>query len=593
MKKFTKRLISVVLAVILVLSTFAFSVTAASANLIASTKEESYMQGEEIVVTVYFSAAYSKAAALNLELNYDKAKLDYVDAKVGAGLKKALDAQPNGTAFSQNLKAPGKVVWVLAGSNNFDFNGVFATVTFKVKSSAANGPTTFDLNVTHAANSGYVDITSQVTVEDKTVEIIRDSVNDFEFTLNAAKNGYIATAYRCATVANLTVPTTYNGLPVVEIADKVFYNHGELVSVVLPDHLAKIGTQAFASCSKLQKVEIPDSVESIGESAFANCASLESINLPLGLTEIQASTFYACYFLESIEIPFQVKKIGVNAFYNCLLLSKVKISKNTTEIAKGAFDQCFAEGIEFTTVEGNKFLPDFLAANYPKATIKKVEDISLGKVSEIKTEVEYTGAPYKPEVKVTLNNGKKVEAGKDYKVVYVNNVAAGNGKVYVVGIDGYGEGYVNSFSVVCKHSTIEKTVAKKPTCTVDGKNICQCAYCGYSYEEVIKAPGHQGGEWVIDKLPTYDKTGIKHRICAICSTPYAHNTKADKIVPDVNLDSRVNSSDALLVLQRSVGKSVYIDPKQGIFNADPNGDGNLNSSDALIILKISVGKIKL
>ena len=138
MKKFTKRLISVVLAVILVLSTFAFSVTAASANLIASTKEESYMQGEEIVVTVYFSAAYSKAAALNLELNYDKAKLDYVDAKVGAGLKKALDAQPNGTAFSQNLKAPGKVVWVLAGSNNFDFNGVFVTVTFKVKSSAAN-----------------------------------------------------------------------------------------------------------------------------------------------------------------------------------------------------------------------------------------------------------------------------------------------------------------------------------------------------------------------------------------------------------------------------------------------------------------------
>ena len=185
MKQFTKRLISTVLAMILVLSTFAFSVTAASANLIASTEEESYMQGEEIVVTVYFPAAYNKLAALNLELNYDKAKLDYVGAKVGAGLKKALDAQPNGTAFSQNLKTPGKVVWVLAGSNNFDFNVVFATVTFKAKGSAANGPTTFDLKVTHAANSGYVDITSQVTVEDKTVEIIRDSVNDFEFTLNA------------------------------------------------------------------------------------------------------------------------------------------------------------------------------------------------------------------------------------------------------------------------------------------------------------------------------------------------------------------------------------------------------------------------
>ncbi len=551
------------------------------------------MQGEEVVVTVYFPAAYSKLAALNLELNYDKAKFDYVDAKVGAGLKKALDAQPNGSAFSQNLKEPGKVVWVLAGSNNFDFNGVFATVTFKVKTSAANGPTTFDLKVTHAANSGYVDVTSQVTVEDKNVEIVRDAVNDFEFKLNSAKTGYIATAYRCATVANLTVPTTYNGLPVVEIADKVFYNHGELVSVILPDHLEKIGSQAFSACSNLQKVVIPDSVESIGESAFANCGTLETVNLPLGLTEVKASTFYACYFLESIEIPFQVKKIGVNAFYNCLSLNKVKISKNTTQIGQNAFAQCFAEGIEFTTVEGNKFLPDFLKENYPNATIKTVEDISLGKVSDIKAEVEYTGTPYKPEVKVTLDNGKKVEAGKDYKVVYVNNVATGSGKVYVAGIDGYGEGYVLGFKVVCKHTTIEKKVDKKPTCTTDGKYICQCAHCGYSYNETIKAPGHQGGEWVFDKLPTYDKTGLKHRICAICSTAYAHNTVADKIVPDVDLNKRINSSDALLVLQRSVGKSVYIDPKQGILNADPNGDKKINSSDALIILKISVGKIKL
>lgn len=592
MKKITKRIISLVMATLLVLSTFAFSVTAASSVLAVSTDKENCLQNENVVVTIYFPAAYNKVAALDLELNYDKAKLDFVDAEIGNGLKKALDAQPNGTAYSENVKTPGKVVWCLAGSNNFDFNGVFANVTFKVRKTAANGPTTFDLNVTSAANSGYVDVTSQVTVQDKTVEIVRDSVNDFVFELNAAKTGYIATKYNCATVADLTVPSSYDGLPVVEIADKVFYNHAELVSVTLPENLLSIGSMAFFSCSNLQKVEIPDSVETIGDSAFANCTVLESANLPLGLKEIKANTFNTCYFLESVEIPFQVAKIGTNAFANCLSLSSVKISKNTTQISKDAFKNCSSDGIEFITVEGNKYLPEFIKENNPDATIKIVEDISLGKVSGVLTEYAYTGAPITPAVKVALNNGKTVEDNKDYKVVYVSTAIAGTGKVYVVGINGYGEGYVVTFKVVCKHASIKMTEGKKPTCTTEGKRSYKCKDCGYSYEESVKPTGHQGGEWVYDKLPTYNKTGIKHRICAICSAPYAHNTVADKVYPDVNLDSRINSSDALVILQTAVGKNVYIAP-QGRFNADANGDKKINSSDALIVLQISVGKIKL
>lgn len=592
MKKITKRIISLVLATILVLSTFAFSVTAASAVLAVSTDKENCLQDETVVVTIYFPAAYNKVAALDFELNYDTTKLEFVKTEIGSGLKAALDAQPNGTAYSENVKVPGKLVWCLAGSNNFDFKGVFADVTFKVRRTAANGPTTLDLNVTSAANSGYVDITSQVTVQDKTVEIVRNSVNDFVFELNAEKTGYIATKYNCATVADLTVPSIYDGLPVVGIADKVFYNHGELVSVTLPENLLTIGSMAFFSCSKLQKVVISDSVEEIGDSAFANCVALKDINLPLGLKEVKANTFNTCYLLESIEIPFQVEKIGVKAFANCLSLNSVKISKNTTQIGEKAFENCSADGIEFITVSGNKYLPEFIKTNNSNATIKIVEDISLGKVTGVLAEYSYTGAPITPEVKVTLNNGKAVAVDKDYKVVCVNTAVAGTGKVYVVGIDGYGEGYVTSFKIVCKHASIKMTEGKKPTCTAEGKRSYKCKDCGYSYEESVKPTGHQGGEWVFDKLPTYNKTGTKHRICAICSTPYAYNTVADKIYPDVNLDGRINSSDALVVLQTAVGKNVYIAP-QGRLNADPNGDTKINSSDALIMLQISVGKIKL
>ncbi len=60
-----------------------------------------------------------------------------------------------------------------------------------------------------------------------------------------------------------------------------------------------------------------------------------------------------------------------------------------------------------------------------------------------------------------------------------------------------------------------------------------------------------------------------------------------KAAGDVTGDGKVNSSDALLVLQYSVDKSKPIDKTA----ADVNGDGKINSTDALTILKISVGLV--
>jgi hypothetical protein len=57
---------------------------------------------------------------------------------------------------------------------------------------------------------------------------------------------------------------------------------------------------------------------------------------------------------------------------------------------------------------------------------------------------------------------------------------------------------------------------------------------------------------------------------------------------DINSDGKVNSSDALAVLQYAVGSIKTIDKAA----ADVNGDGGINSSDALLILQTSVGKYK-
>lgn len=70
------------------------------------------------------------------------------------------------------------------------------------------------------------------------------------------------------------------------------------------------------------------------------------------------------------------------------------------------------------------------------------------------------------------------------------------------------------------------------------------------------------------------------------STTFAVTASAAKL-GDVDGNSSVNSSDALLVIKHSVGSAKLDSSKQK--KADVNGDGKINSSDALIILKISVG----
>ncbi len=589
MSKIYKSILSAVLALIMALSVLTVAPFAAPANMAVSVDKTSCLQGSTFTATVYFPETYNKAAALDVHLKYDKTKLELVKMTKGAGLESALDSQINGSVYSEYSGNPGVISWVIAGSNNFDLNGAFAVIEFKVRDTALNGNTTLDLSVSNAANSGYVDITSSFITQDAEIEIVRNSLNDFEFELSSDGLSYTVTAYRCATVSDLTVPSTYKGLPVVAIADSVFLNHGELVNVTLPANLQSIGNSAFYACTNLKAISIPDTVTSIGEFAFAICTQLESVKLPLGMTEIKPSTFFSCYFLESVEIPFTVKIIGDNAFFNCYTLSKVKISKNTTSIGKDAFEKCPAT-IEFTTVAGNTYLPELISTRYPQATINLVEDISLGTAVCDTKDVEFAGAPITPAVKVNLTNGTAVAEGKEYEVVYVNNRSVGKAVVYVVGIDGYGEGYVINFNITCEHKNVKRVETQKElTCTQDGKYLMKCTLCGTNFIETVKAKGHPSGEWIYDKRPTVNATGIKHRVCTVCGKSYDLNTVAEKITPDVNLDKKVNSTDALLILQHSVGKVGYISP-DGLFNADANADGKINSTDALLVLKISVGK---
>jgi hypothetical protein len=72
-------------------------------------------------------------------------------------------------------------------------------------------------------------------------------------------------------IKNVTIPNT-----VFELKENVF-EHSNITSVYIPDHVKMIGDGVFSGCKLLTEVTISDNVKSIGGYAFYNCTSLNSI----------------------------------------------------------------------------------------------------------------------------------------------------------------------------------------------------------------------------------------------------------------------------------------------------------------------------
>lgn len=161
------------------------------------------------------------------------------------------------------------------------------------------------------------------------------------------------TLTRGRALKNVIIPSTVKSIGYRAFSESFFE------SIVIPEGVEQIATEAFDHCIKLKEVTLPSTCQQLAPKVFVNNLELSKATLPEGITEIPEEFFFgcgltefripstvkticrqafiACRKLTSIDIPSNVETIGEDAFLNCGLLSNVTLNEGLRTIGSSAF----------------------------------------------------------------------------------------------------------------------------------------------------------------------------------------------------------------------------------------------------------------
>ena len=139
----------------------------------------------------------------------------------------------------------------------------------------------------------------------------------------------------CALLNNITIPES-----VTSIESAAFRGCRSLKEITIPYGVTSIKDYAFNNCGSLKIIIIPESITTIGLGAFDGCSSLQEITIPDSVTSIGSSAFFGCSSLQKITIPNGVTSIEYRVFEGCSSLKEITIPNSVTSIEENAFEDC-------------------------------------------------------------------------------------------------------------------------------------------------------------------------------------------------------------------------------------------------------------
>lgn len=211
-------------------------------------------------------------------------------------------------------------------------------------------------------NSGLTDpvnfpfmVTENVTLYAKWIE----ANVGFVFKPTFDSQGYVVETY-LGNATSIVIQSTYNGKPVLELGEYLFYNNGAIVAVTMPNGLKTIGMAAFKNASKLTSVTIPNTVTHIHTDAFSGASALTTINMSTAIIYIGNNAFENLTALTTIDLPSSIEELQSRAFGGCTSLVSVKIRALIPPLR-------FANSFENTPSNLRYLVPSSVVATYKAA----------------------------------------------------------------------------------------------------------------------------------------------------------------------------------------------------------------------------------
>ena len=151
------------------------------------------------------------------------------------------------------------------------------------------------------------------------------------------------TAIKGTYPSTITVPSVYNGKPVVSVDSRGFADRTELTGVTIPYSVTAIGDGAFSGCTSLISMTIPVSGgDYFGYMFGATSADSQVAAIPSSLTtvvyngtQIPTKYFYKLSSLKTVTFP-KVTAVGDNAFDGAGLTS-LTLPETLTTVGEYAF----------------------------------------------------------------------------------------------------------------------------------------------------------------------------------------------------------------------------------------------------------------
>ena len=180
------------------------------------------------------------------------------------------------------------------------------------------------------------------------------------------------------TDADITVPTAFDGLPVIAVGAHIFMSSDTLRTFTANAPLESIGEYAFTDASALTSVTLPSTLTELGSGAFSGAGSLTTVNLGDTCVKSIGEYTFMGTAVNEIVIPDGCESIGDCAFKDCDKLTAVSIPESVTEIGENVFSGC--DGLTISCPKGSA------AARY--AEENGIAWISTGKATYIKGDAD-------------------------------------------------------------------------------------------------------------------------------------------------------------------------------------------------------------